>query len=173
MRVLEIGPRTNPRGPLFWPDAEQVTVDIDPNVKATFTADARNLPAELRQGDFDIVMAAHVLEHIPYMISSQVVASWAECLKPGGAMHVIVPSFEWAAKQVMKEEVNPAWVPHVCGGLASPNDVHVAQFTMRRLRAVMETAGLRVVAAQRGLYSISINGKGYDCEEHYVKAVKP
>jgi predicted SAM-dependent methyltransferase len=172
MRVLEIGPRNRPQAAQLWPNAEQVTVDIDPDVKATFTADARNLPEELRKGDFDVVFASHILEHIPYAMSTVTVKHWAECLKVGGSMHIIVPSFEWAAKQIMKDEPSVAWLPHVCGGLLNQWDVHVAQFTMRRLRSVMEGAGLRVVSAQKGLYGITINKKDYDCEQLYVKAVK-
>lgn len=171
MLVLEIGPNIKPQAQILWPDAEIKTLDIDENLKPDYVADSAHMPEELYE-KFDAVLASHVLEHIPYWSSVQTLQEWAKVLKPGGTLHVVVPSFEWTAKQVLSEKPSRAILPHTFGGLTTPFDVHVAMYTMRYLRVCFEQAGLQVTKAASGEYHLLVQGQPYTAEQHYVCGVK-
>lgn len=171
MKVLEIGPNLKPQAQMIWPDAEIVTLDIDPELKPDIVADAAHMPEELT-GQFDAILASHVLEHFSYWNTGQVLAGWIECLKDGGELHVVVPSLEWAAREVLSEKPSQALLPHLFAGQVNQWDLHWAAFTLRKLRADMERAGLNVKRAKTGPYHITVAGTVWEAEQHYVMGVK-
>lgn len=120
---------------------------------------------------FDGVFASHVLEHISYWKSIDTLAAWAAAVKPGGTVHVLVPSLEWAAEEIQKSDPSKALVLHLFGGQTEDVDVHKAGFTMRHLRACFEQAGMRVFRARTAPYMVQIGGVEYAAEQHYVAGV--
>ncbi|MFA5378406.1 MAG: methyltransferase domain-containing protein [Dehalococcoidia bacterium] len=171
MLVLEIGPNIKPQAQILWPEAEIKTLDIDENLKPDYVADAGKMPEELYE-KFDAVLASHVLEHFPYWYSVLILKEWAKVLKPGGSLHVVVPSLEWVGKEILAEKPSKALLPHLFGGLTTPYDCHVAGYTMRYLRACFEAAELGVTKAASGDYCIMVQGTPYTAEQHYVCGVK-
>lgn len=172
-KILEIGGYPNPQAHLmpFWEGAEVLHLNIDPESGADIIADAAEIPEEYH-GQFDGVFASHVLEHFSYWNSKKVLAGWAACLKDGGQLHVVVPSWEWTARQVLSETPSPATYGHSFAGHVNPWDVHYAMFTMRRLRQLFEKIGLSVTNARTGKYQIHFLGNLYDAEQHWICGVK-
>lgn len=178
-RVLEIGGGPAPKAKLIpgWADAVIETLDADEKYHPMYLCDAAH-PTPNLAGRFDGLFASHVLEHFPYRMTAEVLTEWAKLLKDGGEMHIVVPSLEWACREVLAENPNPGVIPHMFGGQTTQWDGHYVMFTMRGLRASMQRAGLNVVAARTGPYMIRVgmNPDGSDrvveAEQHYVKAVK-
>jgi predicted SAM-dependent methyltransferase len=171
MEVLEIGANVKPQAQLIWKDAKVLTLDIDPNMKPDIVADAGNMPEELH-GRFDGILASHVLEHFSYWREQDILKSWIACLKEGGELHIVVPSAEWAAREVLSENPSPALHGHMLAGQVNGWDVHLNIFTMRKLRSLFERVGLSVTRARTGEYWLHYNGKEYKAEQHYICGVK-
>jgi predicted SAM-dependent methyltransferase len=173
MRVLEIGGYPNSQAHLmpFWEGAEILHLNINPESNPDILADAANIPPE-HHGQYDGVFASHVLEHFSYWDTLKVLAGWAACLKDGGSLHVVVPSWEWTARQVLSENPSPATYGHSFAGQVNQWDIHFAMFTMRKLRQLFEKIGLNVTNARTGDYKIHVGGKLWDAEQHYIVGVK-
>lgn len=172
-KVLEIGGYPNPQAHLmpFWKDAEILHLNIDPEGKPDILADAADIPTEW-QNKFDGVFASHVLEHFSYWKTEYVLKGWIALLKDGGALHVVVPSWEWTARQVLSETPSPAVYGHSFAGHVNQWDVHLTMFTMRRLRHLFEKLGLSVTNARTGPYQIMFLEKIFEAEQHYICGVK-
>lgn len=170
--VLEIGANVKPQAQLIWPNAAITTLDADPQFKPDIVGDARELSKALQGRRFDAIFASHVLEHIPWWQTDVVLKDWVACLNPGGSLHIVVPSLEWAARQILSERPSHALIPHMYAGVTTAWDVHVAGFTMRLLRAKLEKAGLAVMRARTGAYQILIGGEPMEAEQHYCAAYR-
>lgn len=167
--VLEIGPNIKPQAQYIFENAKIVTMDIDRKMKPDIVMDA----GKINYKDmFDGILASHVLEHFPYYDIISVLQRWVDALVQGGELHILVPSWEWSARNVLSDEPSPALFGHTFAGLTNEWDVHKCMFTMRRLRAVMEKVGLDVTFARTLEYPIMINGKEQKAEQHYAIGVK-
>lgn len=169
MLVLEIGAGPEPKAPTMWPDATIETLDADSQYNPTYLADAQEIPEKLF-GKYDAVLASHVLEHVPYFRTHDVLEQWVKLLKPEGYLHIIVPSLEWAAEQILSGRPHIAIFGHLYGGQTTQWDVHLNGFTMKRLRAEMEWVGLMVDAAASTPYPIrAMNGEVVKAQQHYCR----
>ncbi|WP_374469563.1 class I SAM-dependent methyltransferase [Phenylobacterium sp.] len=99
-RILDIGGGRSGLAWLLYPDAEVVSVDIDPALaaqgpgagRAIFVcADALRLP--FGDGVFDAVTLFDVLEHIPD--DARAAAEAARVTRPGGVVLVSTPTAAW------------------------------------------------------------------------------
>ena len=96
---------------------------------AAVGADARRLP--FADGAFDRIIAAEILEHV--VDDGAAVAELARLLRPGGTLAVTVPS--WLPERVcwlLSKDYHAPAVP----------DGHVRVYSLRRLRALLRSAGL-------------------------------
>ncbi len=107
--------------------------EVPPGGRGTTAAgDATSMP--FRDGAFDVVIAAEVLEHIPD--DQRAMLEIARVLRPGGIAAVTVP----------------AWLPErICWGLSddyhnTPGG-HIRIFTRRELEAKLSRAGLLVAGS--------------------------
>lgn len=171
-RILEIGANVKPLSQITYEDAEIIFLDADPNVPNIHVVADASQPLPFAEGTFDGIFASHILEHITYWKEQSVLIEWARCLKSGGMLHILVPSWEWVARQVLSEKPSPALKPLAFAGQVSPWDIHLNMFTMRQLRALLDRAGLSVVRARTGGMIIAVVGEPYEVEQHYVAAVK-
>lgn len=178
MLVLEIGGERTPQAHMIpgWEEAEIMTLDIDPEFSPDILSDAKDIPEEW-YGKFDGVFAAHVLEHFGFWEYQQVLEEWKKLLKVGGELHIVVPSAEWAARQILSE--NPSWatMPHLFGSHTNEWQVHKSTYTMVLLRKAFDNLGLGVQRARTGAYQITITGgdgvgRVLKAEQHYVMGVK-
>ena len=159
VRCLEIGSGNN-RLPGFE------TLDIVGGRNVDYVADAtKRLP--FRDCTFDLIYASHVLEHIPWYKTEEVLREWVRVLKSGGVLEVWVPDGLKICKALVDAEqlginaidkdgwykFNPLKDPCVWAagrlytygdGTGNPNhpNWHRAIFTPRYLKEVFERVGL-------------------------------
>jgi predicted SAM-dependent methyltransferase len=94
--------------------------------------------------------------------------NWRNVLKVGGELHIMVPSLEWMAREILNEDPSPMMLVHIFGVQSTPEDFWLSGYTMRRLRVDMEDAGFAVEAAKVGYYTMNISGQEHTAETHYV-----
>lgn len=167
--VLEIGANVKPQAQYLFPDAKILTMDIDKQLKPDIVMDAGKMNFVEK---FDAILASHVLEHFPYYNVVDVMQRWANALVVGGELHILVPSWEWSARQVLSENPSPALFGHTFAGQTTEWDLHRCMFTMRRLRAVFEKVGLHVITARTGEYTLMINKQEQKADQHYAVGIK-
>ncbi|HEY6022120.1 MAG TPA: hypothetical protein VIY48_20300 [Candidatus Paceibacterota bacterium] len=175
--VLEIGANVKPQARFVeeWKeekDAKVITLDVDEKQKPDIVGDAAEMPPEL-YGKLDGLLASHVLEHFSYWKTNEVLAGWIRCLKEGGELHILVPSLEWAAREVLSERPSPAVYAQLYAGQVNQWDVHLTGFTMRKLRALFEQSGISVHTARTGVYHLRVGNLGeFEALQHYIAGVK-
>lgn len=171
-KVLEIGGGSNPLAHRIFEEAEIIYLDVYPKAEnLDIIADATfSLP--FANGSLDGVFASHILEHITYWREQSTIEEWARVLKEGGSLHIIVPSWEWVAREVLAERPSKGLKPLAFAGQINPWDVHLNMFTMRQLRALMDRAGLAVTRAITGQRDINVIDEPVTTEEHYVAGTK-
>lgn len=172
--VLEIGGQPKPQAQFIeeWKGAKILDLNADEQYKPDIVADAGDMPPEL-YGKLDGLLASHVLEHFSYWRTDKILEGWAKCLKEGGEIHILVPSLEWAARQILSEQPSPALYGQLYAGQTTQWDLHLTGFTMRKLRQIMQKAGLSVGTARTGVYHIRVGSMGdFPAEQHYVVGVK-
>ncbi len=171
--VLEIGGNQKPQAqyvPMFE-GAKVLQLDIDPLQKPDIIGDAASLPQELHE-TLDGIFASHVLEHFSYWNTEKILRHWVDYIKDGGSLHVVVPSWEWEAREVLSENPSPALFGHSFAGNVNEWDKHLCMFTMRNLRRLFEKVGLNVIIAKTGIYHLRFGDKEYEAEQHYICGIK-
>lgn len=96
-RYLEIGP-----GSSRIPGFETLDVVGGPNVDYVYDA-SKKLP--FKDNTFDLIYASHVLEHIPWYKTEEVLKEWVRILKPGGVLEVWVPDGFRICKALVEYEL--------------------------------------------------------------------
>lgn len=166
MRVLDLGAGESCVARELWPEAEVVAVDAreipqaeeageggdEPRPYRRVVADVRALPEDL--GEFEVILASHVLEHLTRAEVVPTLAHWAEHLMPAGELHVLVPDLAWAAERVVRGEMAVEVLAHIYGSQANEWQFHKVGFTVALLRAAVKGAGLVVRTARLGPYEI-------------------
>jgi ubiquinone/menaquinone biosynthesis C-methylase UbiE len=158
-RKLEIGP-----GPKPLPGFEGL--NIVPSKGVTHVCDAsEKIP--LPDNTFSIIYASHILEHIPWYKTEEVLKEWVRILKPGGTLEIWVPDGLKICKAFVDGELNNSneylddkWFrgnpdKDVCKWASGRifrygnkgNDLyqskwHVAIFSFRYLKKIFEQTGL-------------------------------
>jgi SAM-dependent methyltransferase len=100
MRRLDIGP-----GKYRLQGFE--TFDCAPGRGIDHVGDARRLP--FKDATFDLVHASHVIEHIPWYQSLDVLREWVRVLRPGGALEVWTVNGYKVAKALVDYEETGQW----------------------------------------------------------------
>jgi len=158
-RVLSLGDPTMANQ--LFPDAQ---IDVVDQVRT-------KLPARYSKIQYDSIVSYLALPYIHYRNARKVIGEWAGYLKPGGSMHIFVPSLEWAAEQILSEEPSNA-VHAVLYGGHYPNNF-MCGYTMMDVRTLCEMNGLAVIYARVGTYQLQEGENLYVAETNYVMAVKP
>lgn len=158
VRNLEIGP-----GQERLEGFETLNIVGGRNVDYVWNA-ARRLP--FRTGSFDLLYASHVLEHIPWYRTQEVLTEWIRVLKPGGRIELWVPdgvkiceAFVAAEKEGKTQFHSDGWyrfnserdpclwasgrVFSYGDGLGTPGhpNWHLALFSFRYLETALRKAG--------------------------------
>ncbi len=152
MRVLDLGCGFSMSSQRLWPEAEIVRVDLNPETKPDVLADVRKLPDDL--GQFDAIMASHILEHLERTEAVGTVKHWASFLKGDGEIYIFVPDLVWAAEQLIRQRVTIQVLMHIYGGGQGHQDQHRWGYTMLLLRSLLHQAGLQVTEARTGYYGV-------------------
>ena len=158
MRVLDLGAGESCVARELWPEAEVVAVDAreiarpeDAGITGV-VADVRALPDDL--GEFEVILASHVLEHLTRAEVVPTLTHWAEYLSLGGELHVLVPDLAWAAERVVRGEMTVDVQGCIYGSQANEWQFHKVGFTVALLRDAVRRAGLVVRTARLGPFTI-------------------
>jgi len=105
-RILEIGPGEGTVKRVYEPFADQYdTMDVNEKLNPTYCGKAQIfLPA--LQERYDAVIAADILEHIPFGDLTQTLVNFSRYLKPGGATLITIPHrshYFWWATSLLKD----------------------------------------------------------------------
>lgn len=172
MRVCDLGAGGRTTAQRIWPDAEIVTVDVDPAMEPDVVADVRDLPEDL--GKFHAILAAHLLEHIPRPDVVAALEHWREHLAADGEIHIIVPDLAWAAEKILRNQIDAAVMMHIYGSQTRPEEFHHFGYTVLLLRDLLQRAGYVVVHAETGPYGIvwpPDSGQAVQARQIYARAV--
>jgi hypothetical protein len=117
---------------------------------------------------YDTILAYQQLQRVTNAAVMDTLKNWRNALKPGGELHIFVPSLEWACREILNEETSPMTFIHINGVQNNEENFWLSVFTMRRLRVDLPDAGFEVVTAKVGYYSMVIEGQEFRAEQHYV-----
>jgi len=126
-------------------DAGWDTVNLDPTVYPTYKAPANKIPCS--DGQYDLVYASHILEHIPYspkyVSVHKTLAEWARVLKTGGTLMVGVPNCEVLCELYLDSSGQERFdvMRMIYGGQTSQWDFHQVGFDQDLLVAFLVDAG--------------------------------
>lgn len=112
--------------------------------------------------DFDAVLSYMCLQTVHFTQAMNTVKLWADSLRKGGELTLMVPSLEWAAVQVLSKEKSPVLMAHLFG------KDNRSGYTMMDLRALCAMNGIAVTHAATGEYTIG----EHVCELHTVRGLK-
>jgi predicted SAM-dependent methyltransferase len=158
--ALEIGagesPAMQPDDGYEWrllehPDASAFTPNHGLRMSLGEWGGPHKLP--FNDATFDLVYAAHVLEHVPWMHTGRALAEAYRILKPGGVIEIWVPNFAYLVDCYREQECGDDWrhenpnddpMTWLNGRLFTygpePN-FHKACFDSRSLRGHLHAAG--------------------------------
>lgn len=89
MRALEIGPGKR----RILPGC--ITTDCTARDGVDVLSNWGHVPLPFKDGEFDLVYACHVLEHVPWWKTQTALKDVLRILKPGGCFEVHVPDFNY------------------------------------------------------------------------------
>jgi SAM-dependent methyltransferase len=125
--------------PYMRDEGKVVRFDIREDVKPDVICDVRSLPVP--DETFDIVHAAHVLEHFPFKDTAKVLKEWTRVLKVGGELRLAVPDLRHVGHRLITDRVlmSDLWI--IYGEQDYAKNYHASGFTPGLLRAVVESLG--------------------------------
>jgi SAM-dependent methyltransferase len=155
LKVLDIGSGCG--GPEFQinyflehlKEKEIVRLDVNPETHPDILHDiTKELPEEYKNA-FDIVFCSHVLEHMARDEVFPVLRNMASALKNMGEIYILVPSLEWAAKEILMHHDGIQIQGLIFGAQypGNPWELHKSGFTLHALRYMAELCGLLIKKA--------------------------
>ena len=101
-------------------------------------------PLDYPDGAVDEVRASHLLEHFSHHQTLAVLRDWVRVLKPDGLLKIAVPDFDWIVEKYHSEDAGQYPLEgYLMGSQYGDDDgAHMAIFNEKKLRALMEAAGL-------------------------------
>lgn len=152
-RIIDIG-SGNADISLLKQEGHVTRVDAREEVNPDYRCDVRNLPFDNEV--YDIGVSSHTLEHIGRDEVSDTLDEWIRVLRPGGELRIIVPNIEWAAKKIIKGEVD--WdTLNVLYGLQDYRlNFHKMGFTPKTLVELLESKGLEIKEVAESGYNLLV-----------------
>ena len=129
-------------------------------------------PLPYEDGELGGLFTHWILNRVPYGYTQGVLKDWARCLKANALLYVIVPSFEWLAREVLQERMSPYVRPLLFGTQKDEYSTGMNALTMYELRLLFDEAGLKTVKARVGKMDIEIGDEIFEIEQHQIVGVK-
>lgn len=170
--LLDVGSGPEGTAQAWFPEATIFRLDANPEFNPDFVQDIREpFPDELHDR-FDIVFASHVLEHCERHRQIDTVKNLATAVREGGELWILVPSLEWVAVELRKDQPSPATLAALYGSQTDPWQYHKCGHTLFMLRQIVEKAGLVARQAYQGPLTINMNGKPYPALQNIMVSLK-
>ena len=129
-------------------------------------------PAD-EKGKWDIVYLFFVLQRVAILAAAEKLENWVKLLKPGGEIHIIVPSLEWACRELLPpNEPDPFALHQIFGLQRNDKEIFLSGFTMDRLRRLCFKLNLEVDQAKTFDYAQTVEGIRYQAKQHHVVAYR-
>ena len=116
--------------------------NVDLHCPADIRADFRDLAFR----DLDAVRMSHLLEHVSWRETVDVLTRVRDWLRPGGTITVEVPDMEAILKLGTQ---HPLWFKYVYGDQSHDGEYHLAGFTAQMLAHCLKAAGFHQVHVER------------------------
>ena len=86
-------------------EIEWINMDLnDRDGKIEVAGDvSKKLP--FKDGEFDVMVASHIVEHLEMSIVSDVIAEWMRCLKKEGTLYITVPDARALAERYVTKDI--------------------------------------------------------------------
>jgi SAM-dependent methyltransferase len=150
------------------PDKKIVRLDIDPDKNPDVLHNITEpLPEEFRS-QFDLVLVAHVVDHIPRVRVVEAMRNVISGVRNGGEVWFLTPSLEWAASELINQRDGMHIQGLIFGGQTDAFDFHYCGFTLASLRQMVEICGLIVRKAYQSPFTIQLGEKEYGCIQNVV-----
>ena len=170
-RVLNVGCGSSDISAGF-PDLQVVRMDADRSVQPDVVHDITRPMPQAHRGIYEVVYASHVLEHVSWKKVEQVLDYLVSAVRPGGELWVIVPSLEWVARELMKDQPSLAVLGALFGSQDAKGQFHQSGYTMMWLRQLMGRHGLVVRKAFGSFFGIEVNGEEVAVGQNVVIGMK-
>lgn len=124
---------------------------------------------------FDMVAVAGTLEKEPRQNVLACVSEWRRILKTAGQLDIIVPNMRWACISLVRGEFNENWPAILAtfyGTQEDENEFHKTGFTLKMLRALLESLGFVMKQATLTAWEIVHGENEIQAEYIYCQAVK-
>lgn len=146
-------------------EGDVVRFDMNPNCKPNVLCDVTSIPEQ--DNKYDIVLASHVLEHIPGMEAAKTLSEWVRILKVGGKIIVRVPNIKWAMKRILETKHTIYDLQVIYGMQTDSGQIHYNGFWAESL------GGLGQMVTELGDLKISFTGPaGAEDSEITLTAIK-
>lgn len=103
MRALEIGPGNHPVDPTW------TIMDMVKRPHVDIIHDVRICPLPVGDNQYDLVYMSHILEHVPWFNTVEILKEVHRILKPGGTVEIWVPDFEKIVKAYTARKPGDTW----------------------------------------------------------------
>jgi SAM-dependent methyltransferase len=113
---LEIGPHPD------FPHEGYDTVNVDygdftttergPSYGEEYVATWGEEPLPIEDNRYEFILAAHVLEHVPWFKAEDALREACRVLKPGGLIEIWVPNFAYLVKKYHQQRCGDLWRKH-------------------------------------------------------------
>lgn len=155
-QILDIG-----CGPLhfdFQGEGPVTRVDIREEAEPDFRIDVRQLPFD--DASFDVVFSSHTLEHFGRDEVFKVLDEWIRVLRPGGELRLIIPTIEWAAKQIIEKKgaTDKNVLNVLYGSQEYATNFHRVGFTKATLTRLLKRKGFEINLATEEGYNLLVRG---------------
>lgn len=123
-------------------------------------------------GTYQVIVTWALLAAHPAHEAHDVLRPLVDLLEPMGELHIIEPSAEFAAREILAGRVGmPIWA-HLFGSDERP---HRSAATLPMLRAYLTDLGLVPARATTDTYVVAVDkdGNEYKADRHVVVGVKP
>jgi SAM-dependent methyltransferase len=156
LKILDIGSGAQSVAALVFADEEKEITRLDANsdLAPDVVHDITTPLPESLIGQFDIVYCSHVMEHIDRIKVLPTLQYLSKALKDRGELWVVVPSLEWAAREIIRGHDGLHIQGHIFGGQNTPWDYHRTGFTLSGLRQSLEVAGLVIRKSYQSPFQI-------------------
>lgn len=143
-RILDLGSGVFP---YKTREGKVVTVDFREEVEPDYRCDVRRLP--FGAGEFDIVRASHLLEHLPPRENATTIKEWMRVMAPKGELRISVPNIEESCRAVLAgkgdeivEGTDVTALQLIYGDHKYEGNDHLQGFTREALERLMTETGL-------------------------------
>lgn len=130
-----------PRAYAIGEDSEAIAAHLFPDFEVVVCDGMPSEPAER-------VLLNSVLQYMTYSAALTVLGRAAELVLPGGELHVVVPSVDWAARELIKPHPSPAAEFVLWGKQYLGDDLYHSGWTISNLRTYVTKVGCIVREAK-------------------------